>query len=311
MQRKSRNIKQRKPTMITWDLTGYKLQIMSWYGRLGNNILQLCCALFIAEQTKSTLTFPNHGFIRNKIFDFRKLGQENCGKVITDEFFGHTMLKNLNERYTELEQVRISQEYIYPLLNVLDNEQWRLMSPKKDFDTTLVIHMRSGDSMRTGVNKNYIQPPLSVYKKVILEGPCKFSHVLIVTEKDLLNPCINGLKIFCDELGISCFIQSTSLQNDVTTIVNARYLVTSQSSFSWSFLRCNKYCKTVFIPNIRFPGTPLFPDKFIELPYEQYYYGLEDYICAKQWLYSPAQLKIMVTYPIEKIQVKIVNKIQD
>jgi hypothetical protein len=261
----------------------------------------MCCALFIAEKTKSTLVYPSHPSIKNQLFDFRSPGQTNCERTVKDQFFGHTMLKELLPEYTEMAQIEISQKYILGLLDLPKDNEWTIMSPKEDFDSTLVIHMRSGDIMKVGTNKNYPQPPLAAYKKAILNNKYKFSHILIITEKDLVNPCIKGLKSYCDESGISCFIQTTSQKNDAATIVKARYIVTSQSSFVWSLMRCNSNLKVAFIPNIRFPKSSIFPESIPKLPYEQHYYGLPDYICAKEWTYSPGQLRLMLSYPTEMI----------
>lgn len=293
-----------------WSERGYNLQINTWFGRLGNNVIQLCCAIFIAKETKSLLTYPTHSFIKSKTFDFREPNQINCNKKVLNKFFGHDMLHELKPKYTELEQVLVSREHIYPLLSLVPEDRWTPVSPKKDFSTTLVIHIRSGDAMRKGVNRNYVQPPLAAYKKAIFESPFKFSHVLIITENDNNNPCTMALKNVCDQHQISCFIQRGSLAQDVSTIIRARYFITSQSSFAWSFLRCNSSCKAVFIPYIRFPKTSVLPsdNETSILPYEQYFYGLPDYICAKQWLYSPDQLKLMVDYPVEQIEVKRISK---
>lgn len=296
-----------------WTEKGYQIHINSWYGRLGNNILQLCCALFIAQETKSTLQYPKHSFIKNKVFDFRESGQVNCGIVVQNKFFGHDQLFELKKKYTENAQGQLSRKYIYPLLALVPDARWFPNSPKEDFEETLVIHIRSGDAFRIGVNKNYVQPPLAAYIKV-LEYQFKsfklLKHVLIVTEQDNRNPCIMALKQYCDEQGISCFIQRGSLNQDVTTICKARYFITSQSSFSQSLLRCNPYCKVVFHPNIRFPKSPIFPDQVSHCQYTQHIYGLPDYICAKEWTYTPKQLKYMLEYPVDKIQVQIVESVK-
>lgn len=291
-----------------WDHKGYQLSIKSWYGRLGNNLLQLCCAIFIAKKTKSVLRYPRHSFIKNKVLDFREPNQNNCNKTICDIFFGHDMLKNLKPDYTELSQIDISRNYIRPLLDVQSDTKWNPLSPKKDFDDTLVVHIRSGDSMKNGVNKNYVQPPFACYKKALIDSGIKFACVLIVTEKDFRNPTINALKTFCKQNGYSCYVQQGSLVEDVSTILRARYFVTSQSSFAWTLLRCNTDCKVAFIPHIRFPNDSVLPNTTENLPYEQHIYGLPDYICAKQWMYTQKQLKLMVEYPSQKIVTNIVTK---
>ena len=66
---------------MNWNKTGYRLRITHWEGRLGNNIQQLCCALFVAEKTKSLLTYPDHAILSNKMFDFTMDSQEVCNVV--------------------------------------------------------------------------------------------------------------------------------------------------------------------------------------------------------------------------------------
>jgi hypothetical protein len=291
-----------------WKSTGYKLIITKWSGRLGNNLIQLCRALFIAKKTQSVLYYPNHRFIENVVFDFRKrnisLRQQKCDKTITGTFFGQDILHNLKKKYTDKEQVKISQKYIYPLLNILPKNKWTIASPKNQFNSTLVIHIRGGDAMRVNAHKLYAQPPLAVYKKIILNSEIKFTNVLIVTEKDRRNPCIKGIKSFCKSINLKCYVQSSNLQTDVSTMIRARYFVTAQSSLSHTLLRCNKHCKIAYIPFIRICETEIFPKTVSKLPYKQRYYGLPEYTCAKEWAYSPKQLRLMLSYPMRKIKLR-------
>jgi len=285
-----------------WNKTGYRLRINGWFGRLGNNVLQLCQALWIAEQTKSSLTYPPYkrSVIKSSAIDFRR--KDSCGEEVKDSFFAALSLGNLKEFYTESEKIRISRKYVLPLMSF---PQLQIKSPEKNFNTTLVIHMRSGDVMKLRPHVRYPQPPLSCYTKIINEnGP--FSHVLIVTERDLKNPCVKGLQSYCRSNKISCFIQSSLAMNDAQTITNARYFVTSQSSFSWAFIRMNSKIKTVFVPNIREPKSPILPEE-PNLDHKRIYYGLPGYITIGNWKNNEKQRKLMLGYPANRIVVKTVE----
>ena len=150
-----------------WNKQGYNLIIERWVGRFGNNVLQLCCGIFIAEKTKSHLRFPsNNCYFTKTEYNFKTKTGNNCNITMKNKFFGTEILQGLD--FNENEQRRVSLTYIRPILKyVLPHTS--PVSPVSSVspDKTLVIHIRSGDSMKPGVNKNYPQPPLAAYTYIV------------------------------------------------------------------------------------------------------------------------------------------------
>ena len=90
--------------------------------------------------------------------------------------------------------------------------------------------------------KDNIQPPLSYYLEII--NKFGFKDIVIVTEKDLRNPCIKQLKELMPDLKI----QTSNLLDDMSTIMSARNLIVGQSSFSLCLGLASDKIKRIFIP---------------------------------------------------------------
>ena len=90
--------------------------------------------------------------------------------------------------------------------------------------------------------KDNIQPPLSYYLEII--NKFGFKDIVIVTEKDLRNPCIKQLKELMPDLKI----QTSNLLDDMSTIMSARNLIVGQSSFSLCVGLASDKIKRIFIP---------------------------------------------------------------
>lgn len=100
-------------------------------------------------------------------------------------------------------------------------------------DDELVIHLRSGDAMTTQESFTMFEstmPPCAFYQGILSGSAQHFKRVRIVTEQDRSHPCISELKSHFTDRVID--VQSESLQEDAATLMNAHYLVLSQSYFS-------------------------------------------------------------------------------
>jgi hypothetical protein len=109
----------------------------------------------------------------------------------------------------------------------------------------LVIHIRSGDVFwedLTRLHKGYIQPPLSFYLEIINKFNLK--DIVIVTQDDFKNPCINELKRLMPDIRI----QTSNILDDISTIISARNLVIAHSSFSLCLGLASDKLKRMFIP---------------------------------------------------------------
>ena len=125
--------------------------------------------------------------------------------------------------------------YIKPELRVeiLKKEILKNLPLVKIDRNDLYIYIRSGDLfININPNKNYSQPPLCFYKKIL--NNFKFKKIYIIAENNN-NPII-------DEL-ISLFpnikYQQNSLELDISFLVNAYNLVEGKSTFFTSIIQLN------------------------------------------------------------------------
>merc|ERR1719335_2122280 len=179
------------------------VHIAEWWGRLGNNLIQLQNALIYAEaKGKTRVTFPTaHGTELKQLINLPEAGikvnpqnmkqKETCLRkppFFYDDFFH-------NERraacFSDIRvRRRVLVTYVKPLLQ----------HPNDDFKTSedeLLIHLRSGDMMRPNGIKHpqTRQPPCAAYDKVIEQGNDgnSFQNIRIIGEHDHRNPCFDEL----------------------------------------------------------------------------------------------------------------------
>ena len=159
----------------------YQLKISQWFGRLGNNLQQLSNAIYIAEKTRSILSFPFHQMITESYFDFSD-GRSCKHQILSD--FWNDKLESFAVTIEEIEEKRtnILRNNILPLLPY--------KSKKQDFD--MVIHFRGGDIFRKNPHHNMVQAPYSYFKRVLEIQDAK--RVLLVCEDNKNLEKENALK---------------------------------------------------------------------------------------------------------------------
>ena len=131
----------------------FYIEISSWVGRTGNNILQIIRAIdyCLKDGSISYLVFPKHNILKENKIIFNDNLANNC--KLKDTFFYHG--KNL-EPYQYRD---IHLKYIKNLINID-----KIELNKED----LYIHMRSGDIFKgDGIHQSYIQPPVYFYEQII------------------------------------------------------------------------------------------------------------------------------------------------
>jgi hypothetical protein len=79
------------------------------------------------------------------------------------------------------------------------------------------------------INRIMIQPPVSFYLALIEKF--KFQDIVVVTQGDFKNPCINELKKAIQYIRI----KTASLVDDISAILSAKNLVIANSTFSLCF----------------------------------------------------------------------------
>jgi len=216
------------------------VHIAEWWGRLGNNLLQLQNALIYAEANgKTRVTFPTaHGTELRKLLNIPETGikvdpksmavKEKCLRkppfFYEDPFHeekGKICYNDINVRR------RVLVQYVKPLLQ----------HPEDDFQSSkdeLLIHLRSGDMMKPDgiAHPQTRQPPCAAYDKIIETGHdgAAFSNVRIIGEHDHRNPCFAELKKRHPATNLT--VQEKPFLDDAAAVINARNLVLGTSSFS-------------------------------------------------------------------------------
>jgi len=232
------------------------LIISHWDGRLGNNILQLCHAIWTSLHLRYNITsIPTHAILNTvKIVNNFSKKYPTSNHIYRKSFYKWTdvrkiMLNDKIPRPTITELKQIMDDYIYDILptttvNVPDN--------------VVVIHIRSGDTFRIGADKNFKVPPSSFYKKIILDNKDLhgWTKVLIVTEPNKINPTIKDLHTWInttfDKTELYCEIQSSTLKKDIATILNAKSFIMSIGTFSLNLAILSKSIKNLYYSNGQF-----------------------------------------------------------
>lgn len=267
------------------------------FGRYGNCIQQVMNAIILAEYYKTKFIQPTeHEIISKFELLFGNQQEElNVGRYFFWRDWYNTTTKevrevkdfDLDEEYIFKNARRICRDYIYPHLKLDVGEPFD--------DDTLVIHLRSGDNYHTFQDPiNYVPNPLIFYLNLIE----KFEKVLVVTENDRLNPFI---EIFEQIEKIK--IQSTSIKNDVATLMRAKHLaLPGVTTFPMAAGLCSRNITDLYCTNVRC-NENLNHAMFYDSDVKVHETILENYInvpCYENpeggWTNSPEQREFLLSY---------------
>jgi len=252
-----------------------------WFGRLGNNIIQLCNIIDIALYYKHDIQFN----VEHKFFDL---------KVISDYFSKYNNNIKITDKYN----------FYYPekINNVSQNIFRKNSKEKRDLlkkafkiknvnaldEDILVIHLRSGDIFRnTGAHEGYISPPLAYFVKKIYEIQCK--KIIILCE-DKNNPILNRLL----QLYKNAVYSKNSLEEDIKIILGAKNIIMSVGTFIPSLL--------LMSDNIKCVHGKLMKCQSIDCKYNHYQYISNDkelkeyYELMHPWRNTEKQINTILTY---------------
>lgn len=252
------------------------LNIQSWSGRTGNNILQIIRAIHYAIiNSHNSIQFQKHSLLTSNIITLENI--ENSDKsTINDTFFS---LKKYN--ITDPEPY-VMKEYFQKYIKSIFKIQTENNNDVTD-DKTIHIHFRGGDIFSSNPHKAYVQPPLSYYKDIINE----YDSIKLVCE-DKKNPCINEL---LKQENVEYI--SNTLENDLSILSSVSNLVIGFGTFGFLLYLMNPYLKKLYIP-----------DFFVnELPKGEWgndikvhVINLPNYIKVGDWKNSVEQRKMMLDY---------------
>ena len=194
------------------------------FGRLGNNIAQilkcLCYSLSFDDPLKINFTLM-------------KKEQPNIFNLLPDTLFENNSIERVDSFWNEWTFWESNfNKAAEILMNLMDYS----IQSNIDFNNSLIIHFRGGDSMDF---LNWKHPPYYFYKNIIDNS--NYKNIILVIE-DYKNPVINKLLSNYNH----CYAVSNSVSEDFKIIMNAIHFVDSQSSFSSSALCLNKNIKTLY-----------------------------------------------------------------
>ena len=190
-----------------------------WYGRFGNNVLQIANALVLADVFDGSVHSPLshdqiHSFTTSNFY----------GNCVIDKFFssdtGIHLIEDteLNSRDRDIWSKKLKNYIQYVLKEKL---KFSIEGPIIS-ENTLVIHLR-GEDIFTSNQVTYTQCPLSH----ILKVSEKYEKVIVVFQ-DRMNPIVSVL-----EKLPKFQMQSSSIESDFSTLYRASHLLLGGcSSFS-------------------------------------------------------------------------------
>lgn len=258
--------------------------ISNWYGRLGNNIQQICNGILFSKVNGDGFFSPEHNLIEQVAFECSR-----SDKVRANRFF-HYDTENVDFHidvpyiFNNIREIAI--EYIFPNLKV---------KPDKIFgDDTLVIHIRSGDIFEHEHNPphDYTPNPLCYYLNLIEE----YDNIVVVTEPDDYNPIIK-------ELGKikKVSIQSKSVGEDFATLMSAKNIASSGTgTFAVAAALCSKNIQNFYCTNL-YLTEHLNPEMLMGTDVKVYMMYLDNYIRQKTWKNNKEQRKFILEYKNEGV----------
>ncbi len=254
--------------------------VSHWYGRLGNNIQQICNGILHSEVTKQGFFTPEHELINKVVVNYS--GQQMLNPP--NRYF-HYNTKNkdfdidLGFLFTNMS--RVARQYIVP------NFKFSVGTPYDE--DTLVVHVRSGDIFAHEHNPphDYTPNPLIYYKNLIES----YKKVVVVTENDTYNPIIPELKKYDNVT-----VKSSTVASDFATLMRAKNLASSGTgTFAVAAALCSSNIKNFYCSNI-YLTEHLNPEILMASGINVLMMELKGYLESKSWKNNEEQRKFILEY---------------
>lgn len=281
------------------------LEIHSWYGRLGNNIMQLCNMLLVAKKKRYNIGhIPEHPLLNIGRIPKKWLINSNnvYTKTLKGRFFKTSEINKILG--TDLIKFKVD-DYVVVLKDVIYKILKSECVPTSPLShNTLVIHVRSGDCFRENKTKphpDYIPLPVSYYIKCINDCYSKneISHIIIVTENDKINPVISHIEHYVANVynTTTVTVQSTTIENDMKTILSARHLILSIGYFSKLLGLLSQHLEQIWISDYLFDYEDFLNLNNVNVKL----YQLNEYTKIGEWIDTPEQRLTILSHPIDNI----------
>lgn len=198
------------------------VDIKSWFGRVGNNMIQVTNAVFVAGILgKPTVRLPSAAGPISDIFALPasiaiEASPEAQNIVCSDETQGTTYFY-VKCNVTESQRAQVLNKYVFPHLK--QTAQIACAREASNTQRELVVHLRSGDLL-DATHRQSAFAPCVFFQKVIADFA--FERVRLVTEPDLRHPCLGPLTNTSNNY--ETIVQAKSVAEDGCAIAHARHL---------------------------------------------------------------------------------------
>jgi hypothetical protein len=309
-----------KPLVVNGIIYSPHFKIDGPYGRLGNNMFQLINCLFLVDIFNSTVDISKlknnldwFVDITSLMKDINDLKFINRRLTISHDYF---YLNKVGKKINQWSPFKLRGDLNYWVNfrignNVINQRElcrkYILNNLREEFHNVPVmservccIHIRSGDIFKrrfaSSMPKDYVQPPLAFYLKIIQDYWDEYDKFLVVTEMDRTNPCIGRLRMIGDKVEV----QSKSLKEDIKTMLSAQTLVIGTSTLPICLAQISTNLKRIFIcdrlaHNYQNRGNF---DKEIEIILCRF---KRQYIPKQTWVCSLEQVMKMINYKMNDL----------
>jgi len=208
--------------------------ITEWYGRCGNNIIQIIRATHYAYQYKHhSVILPKHPLFIKQIIT---LPHPKNNTIVHNIFFDIHKIPNYPYPLTLHTMKELFQTYCISILPT------QLQHIKPDTSSTISIHIRSGDTFSSNPHPAYLPPPISFYLKSIQSSQNK--NIIIVYEDDR-NPVVKKIQ----QLIPHAKFQSSSLIDDIYTLAQSQHLAFGPGTFGLMIYFISPHIKHLYTPD--------------------------------------------------------------
>lgn len=259
------------------------IQINGWFGRFGNNLIQIQNATQFAIVNNCNIIIPGHKLLNTTYIIIDKNIKKTDPIQMKSRFFGKGNFGKVDDIEDKVKIIHIVRSiFKYNILpeKIIENNE-----------KTLVIHLRGGDIFSKKPHKGYVMPPMTYYERIIDENT--FEKIILVTT-DNKNPCVLSL---VDKYKEKIVIQRGSLIEDMSIILNAKNVAESFGTFTHALLSLSENIQNIYKPSYQIPT--LYEKHNIEKEFNIniFSYDFSQYRnLIRVWKNTPEQRKLMVEY---------------
>jgi hypothetical protein len=165
-------------------------------------------------------------------------------------------------------------------------------------DSTLTLSIRSGEIFSTFIHREYGQPPLSYYKRVVRESS---AHKIVIVAQDLANPVTLPLIDFVQEQKRELTLYIGTPDRGLQILFASKHLAGGAGSFVWAIQSLSQRIERFWFFDSTWDGC--MPSRR-HVKASRIVDQSSAYVAAvmrSNWRKSPDQLRLMTEYPEEAL----------